>query len=180
MKSEALPKMKKTGTLELSKWQRFWHYSVVLFLLIMPVTMTFIFAKDYFSGSYVQKRYPIELFLFAYVWLIPALSFYFIQRQRLRFRAIYMSVDSDTFDQAVKETAKDLKWRILKKTNTLIVAKSEFSWRSWGELITIIRENDKILFNSICDPDKKPSVASWGMNRLNRKTFEEYLRKTTP
>ena len=91
-----------------------------------------------------------------------------------------MSVDTDTFHQAVKETAKDLEWQILKKTNTVIVAKSGFSWRSWGERITIIREKDRVLFNSICDPDNRPSVASWGMNKRNRRTFEEHLRQTAP
>jgi hypothetical protein len=40
----------------------------------------------------------------------------------------------------VKETAKDLEWQIPRKTSTVIVSKSGFSWRRWGELITIIRE----------------------------------------
>lgn len=172
--------MKETKTLHLPKWQRFWHFSVVLFLLIIPVVTTFGLAKDYFTGSYIYKRYPGELFLFGYAWLLLSATFYFIQRRRLRFRTIYVSIDADTFHVVVKETAKDLEWQILKKTNTVIVAKSGFSWRSWGELITIIREKDRILFNSICDPDNRPSVASWGMNRLNRNTFEEHLRQKAP
>ncbi|HWJ28665.1 MAG TPA: hypothetical protein VNS32_19130 [Flavisolibacter sp.] len=41
----------------------------------------------------------------------------------------------------------------------------------------LIREKDKILFNSICDPENQPSVASWGMNKLSRKSFGKYLHK---
>ena len=54
-----------------------------------------------------------------------------------------------------KMALSDFKKRteIIEKKSNLIVAKSGFSWRSWGELITIIRDKDRILFNSICDPD---------------------------
>ena len=67
--------------------------------------------------------------------------------------------------------------RIIEKvTEEAFIAKSGFSFRSWGEQITIIWEKDKILFNSICDPDRSPSIASFGMNRKNRKTFESFLK----
>jgi hypothetical protein len=56
-----------------------------------------------------------------------------------------------------------MEWTIEKMTNDIVVAKSGFSWRSWGEQITIIWCKDKILFNSICEPDSIPSVTSLGM-----------------
>lgn len=177
MRSKAVRKMIETETLQLSKWQWFWHFSVVPLLMIVPVVTTFNLAKDLLSGSYVYKTYQSELFLYGYIWVLPAIGFYFLQLKRLRFTTIIITVDKDVFQHAVRETAKELGWRILKKTNTLIVAQSEFSWRSWGELITIIREKDRILFNSICDPENRPSIASYGMNRLNRKVFEQYLRQ---
>lgn len=41
-------------------------------------------------------------------------------------------------------------------------------WKgSWSELITVKFESDRVLINSICDPDRYPSVASWGQNRKN-------------
>ena len=180
MKSEIFQKMITTETLQLPKWQRFWHFSVVLYLLIIPIITTFSLTKDYFAGLFVNKRYPNEFLIFGYAWLLPAVAFYFRQKRCLRFKTIFISIDAEKFHQVVKETAKGLGWQVVKKTNTVIVAKSGFSWRSWGELITIIREKDRILFNSICDPDNRPSVASWGMNRRNRKIFEEHLRQTVP
>jgi hypothetical protein len=176
MKSEIFQEMKETGNLHLSNWQRFWHFSIVLFLLIVPAITTINLVADYFTGSYSLKSYPSELFIYGYVWLIPATIFYYIQKRRLRFRTILISVDVKTFHQSAKITAKDLDWQILKMTDNVIVAKRGFSWRSWGELITIIRDHDRILFNSICDPENRPSVASWGMNKVNRITFENHLQ----
>ncbi len=45
---------------------------------------------------------------------------------------------------------------------------------SWGEQITILFDDDRILINSICDPDKKSSVVSMGRNKKNvSKLLEE-------
>ena len=75
----------------------------------------------------------------------------------------------------MEQTAKELEWTIEKETNDIVVAKTGISWRSWGEQITIIWCKDKIFFNSICDPDNRPSLSSYGMNKLNRKIFEQFL-----
>jgi hypothetical protein len=116
----------------------------------------------------------------SYLPLIPAVAFYYIQKRRLKFKVIDMAINHDAFIEAVKETAQQLEWQIVKKNQNLIVAKSGFSWRSWGELITIIRVKDKILFNSICDPDNITSIASWGMNSVNLKTFEHFVKLNAP
>lgn len=175
MKTEAIEKMNETGMIQLSKWQRFWHFYVVIFLCIIPVLLTYDLAVDYFNDSSVHKSYPAIYFVLGYAPLLLAIILLFIQLRRLRFSIIPVSVDVETFHESVKATAKELDWKILEKTNSLIVAKSGFSWQSWGERITIVRKKDSILFNSICDPDNKPSVASWGRNKKNRKRFEAHL-----
>jgi hypothetical protein len=42
-------------------------------------------------------------------------------------------------------------------------------------MITIIRLKDGLLINSICDPDKRSSVVSFGWNRKNIRTFLKNL-----
>ena len=121
-----------------------------------------------------------EMATWSYLPLIPAVAFYYIQKRRLKFKVINIEVDADTFNNAAKETAKKLDWEIIERRQNLIVARSGFSWRSWGELITIVRDKERILFNSICDPDKIASVASWGMNRVNLDTFEQHLKAKMP
>ncbi len=168
--------MKKTKTLVLTKSQLFWHYSIILFLLIPPIITTIDVFKYYVTHTYRGVRTIGEMAAWTYWPIIPAIAFYIIQKRRLKFKVIDLIVDTNTFINVSKETAKELDWKIIKQNSNWIVAKSGFSWRSWGELITIIKEKDRILFNSICDPDDRPSVVSWGMNKRNFKTFEQFLR----
>ena len=178
MSSYLIQQMKDTETLVLTKGQLFWHYCIILFLLIAPVMMTVDVFKYYVTHTYQGVRTIEEMATLSYLPLIPAIAFYIIQKKRLKFKIIYGAVDADSFMNAAKETSKELEWEIIEQNSNLVIARSGFSWRSWGELITIIKDKDRILFNSICDPDKRPSIASWGMNKLNLKTFEHYLRKT--
>ena len=168
-------KMIETGILILTKQQVFWHYSIVPFLLVAPLMTTF-YLFQHLTNTYTGVR-PIEDLAFAYIFVLPAVAFYFIQKRRLKFKVINVSVDKDTFKEAVYQTSQELKWTIEKTTTLAIVAKSGFNWKSWGERITIIWCSDKILFNSICDPDRIPSVASYGMNKMNRETFEQFLKQ---
>lgn len=175
MTQHQIQRMKETETLVLTKGQTFWHYSIVPFLLIVPVLTTVDVFKYYLTHTYTAAR-PIEdLISTGYIWVLPAIAFFFIQKRRLKFKTIHVAVDKDTFREAVEQTAKELEWAIEKATDDTIIAKSGFSWKSWGEQITIIRCRDKILFNSICDPDNRPSVSSFGMNKVNRRTFEQFL-----
>jgi hypothetical protein len=172
-----IQRMKETETLVLTKGQTFWHYTIVHFLLIIPVLTTIDVFKYYVTHTYTAVR-PIEdLISTGYIWVFPAIAFFFIQKRRLKFKTINFLVDKDNFKEAVEQTAKEMEWTIEKMTNDIVVAKSGFSWRSWGEQITIIWCKDKILFNSICDPDSIPSVTSLGMNRVNRRILEKFLRQ---
>lgn len=174
MTQTIIQRMIDTKILILSKGQKFWYYSIIFFLLLIPVMTTIDVIKCYVNHTYNSTK-PID-FTFGYIWILPALIFYLIQRHRLKFKTIDVSVDYDRFHHAVKQTAKELKWNISEMTNDFVIAQSGFNWKSWGERITIIHDKDKILFNSICDPGKRPSVTSFGMNKLNLRTFEQFIR----
>lgn len=177
MTATTIQRMKAKKRLVLAKGQLFWHYSLILLFLVSPVYTTIETFKYYITNAYHGVRTIDEMISAGYVWIIPAIIVFFIQKRRLRFRVIEMNISNEIFKTAIEETAKELEWEIEKRTNNFIIARSGFSYRSWGELITIIREKDRILFNSICDPDNKPSIASFGMNKLNRKMFEKELMK---
>lgn len=179
MTSHLIQQMKDTETLVLTKGQLFWHYSIILFLLIAPIMATVDVFKYYVTHTYQGVRTIGEMAAWSYLPLIPAIAFYINQKKRLKFKIICVVVDTDSFMNAAKETSKELKWEIIEKNSNLVIARSGFSWRSWGELITIVKDNDRILFNSICDPDNRPSIASWGMNKLNLETFEHHLHNTS-
>ena len=177
MNTQTIVNMKETERVKLSKWQRFWHFFIVIVVCIVPALVSYDLIVNYFTGSYIHKSYPVIYFILGYSLLLLAIVLFFIQLRRLRFSRIPVSADVEKFHASVNATAKELNWEILEKTNNLIVAKSGFSWQSWGERITIVRKHDSILFNSICDPDNRPSIASWGRNKKNRKRFEVHLLK---
>ena len=180
MTSQSIQKMKDTQTLVLTKGQLFWHYCILIFFLIPPIMTTIDVFKYYVTHTYRGVRTIGEMATWNYWPLLFAIVFYFVQKKRLKFKVINIRVNTDTFIQIAQETAKELEWEILERKSNLLVAKSGFNWRSWGELITIINDKDRILFNSICDPDNRPSIASWGMNKVNLKTFEQNIRLKAP
>jgi hypothetical protein len=172
MDSLSIEKMKQTKTLDLTRSQIFWHFSIIPLLALPLIFATVQAIKYYFTENYNGPR-PFENPFFPICWLILAISFYFIQKKRLKFKELHYSVDADTFKAAVKFSVEDMEWVIEKEGETYIIAHSKLSW---GELITIIKEKDRILFNSICDPDYRPSIASFG-NKMNRRIFEGHLQR---
>jgi uncharacterized membrane protein len=166
--------MKENGNLKLTRWQLFKHYAVVPFLLVAPIMTTYSIIQIYVTKTYTGVRTANELMLTGYPWLIPAIIFYFIQQRRLKFTVINVAVDKEKFHKAVELTADKLEWTVQHISIDIIVAVRQggFSSGSWGELITIIKDTDKILINSICNPDKIASVASYGWNRKNISTFK--------
>lgn len=172
MTDERLDKMKTTGSVVLSNWQLFSHYFILGFFLVFPVIGGYFLVKDYIGVSntvHISNNWLVALSLIP---IVPGIVLFFIQKRRLRFRIIEGPCGSDQFVKAAHATAHQLNWDIVEEGKDFFIAKSGFSWRSWGEHITIVRDNDRVLFNSICDPDNKTSIATWGRNASNFTTFE--------
>ena len=138
---------------------------------------TYSLFQMYVTKTYTGVRTAQELMFTGYVWLIPAFLLFYFQRNRLKFKEINVQVDTDTFKKAAMLTAEKLGWTISRISSNSITAirRGGFPSGSWGELITIIKENDRVLINSICDPDNIISIASWGWNRKNVNTFKDNL-----
>ena len=169
--------IKETETLKLTRGQLFRHYAIVPFLLIAPIMTTYSLIQIYVTKTYTGVRTADELMLTGYPWLIPALLFYFIQKRRLKFTVINISIDKEKFHKASELTADKLGWTIqhISTDSVIAVRQGGFLSGSWGEMITIIRDSDKVLINSICDPDNIVSVASYGWNKKNVRTYKATL-----
>ena len=164
----------KTNSLKLTWRQMLAHYAIVPFLLIAPIITTYSLIQIYLTHSYTGVRSAEELIMTGYLWIIPALLFYFIQKKRLKFREIKISVKPESFKEAAVLTGNKLNWEIQNISNDYVVAirNGNFIGGSRGELITIIRKKEIVLINSICNPDNIISVASWGWNKKNVETFK--------
>ena len=170
-------RLEQSNSLRLTRGQLFAHYAVVPFLLILPIYTTYSLIQIYLTHNYTGVRSAKELIMTSYPWIILALGSFFIQKKRLKFREIGISVKPENFKKAVILTSNKLNWEIKNMTNDYAVAvrNGNFLGGSWGELITIIRKKNIVLINSICDPDNIISVASWGWNKKNIETFKMSL-----
>tara|TARA_B100000678_G_scaffold201272_1_gene169256 strand:+ start:6950 stop:7504 length:555 start_codon:yes stop_codon:yes gene_type:complete len=179
MNKELIEIMQKNKTLKLSKKNLFWHYSIVAFVLIVPILTIRSLMEYYIFNTYDGVRKP-EFTTFELVFVFTAIFFYFLQSRRLRFKEINVSTDNDGFKLALEKTAKELDWKIDFYSENFVRAHRNWNWTgSWGEMVTIIREKDRLLINSICDPNSISSVSSWGMNGKNINTFEINLKKAS-
>jgi len=176
MKKEWIDIMKQTKRLKLSRWQTLDHFSIVLFILFIPGLTLFSLFEIYVTETYDGVRTADELISTAWPWIIPAIAFYIIQKRRLRFREVKVEYSDQEFQEAIERTAKEYEWQIEINDKNIFRAYRPWNWTgSWGEMVTIIKDKNLLYLNSICDPNKKSSVASFGWNKRNIDTFLKNL-----
>ena len=157
----------QTNKLQLSFWEKTSHFGIVGFLLLIPLTFLSFHLKDALNGTPVQLKTDEIPFLI--VPPIIALLFYKLQVNRLKFKEIHTSLSREELYIIIEKTGKELKWYPQKINNDFIIAKTHPSFfsGSWGEQIIILFDTNRILVNSICDPDQKGSLVSMGRNKKN-------------
>jgi hypothetical protein len=172
MKKELTALMKKTKRLKLTTIQTLTHYGIVLFLLFIVSLTAWSLIEIYITSTYTGVRTTDELIKASLPFLLLAIFFGFIQHRRLKFKEINVTFTDEQFQEAVKRTVKDLEWKIDSNNKTVLRAYRPWNWSgSWGEMVTIIKDKDSLLVNSICDPDRWSSIISYGWNRKNIQTF---------
>lgn len=164
------------GRLRLTIMQKVDHYFIVVFLLIVPAMTIYDLLQIYVTQTYDGARSAMELIWSSIPFLVLSAVFVVIQSRRLKFKEIIVRYTEDQFIEAVGHTVEQLNWQIECNDVQTFRAYRAWNWSaSWGEMITIIKQKDKLLINSICDPNKSSSVASWGWNGRNIETFERNL-----
>jgi hypothetical protein len=176
MKSDWIQIMKETKKLKLTFFQALTHYWIVVFLFFIVSLTAWSLVEIYVTDTYTGVRTARELINTSLPFLMLAMFFIFVQYRRLKFKEFNVSFTDEQFQEAVERTVSELEWRIDKNGKTFFRAYRPWNWTgSWGEMVTIIKGKDSILINSICDPNRMSSVASYGWNRKNIKTFLKNL-----
>lgn len=176
MKNDWTAQMKSTKRLKLTTAQSLTHYGIVLFLLFISALTGWSLIEMYVTHTYTGVLKTEEVIRTSLPFFFLAILYAFIQYRRLKFKSIYLTYTGDQFQEAVERTVKDLEWRIDVSSKTLLRAYRPSNWSgSWGEMITIIKDKDSLLINSICNPDSISSVASYGWNKKNVQTFIKNL-----
>ena len=165
---------------KLTFWGKIIHYGIVGYLMFIIAMIVFLQLANMGNGP--EK--PInEGEIWVFIVLLPVLFFiYKLQRKRLKFKSVETNLKRKEINNIIREVALELKWTLDSVDENYIVAKTHpgFFSGSWGEQITIIFDRNKVLVNSICDPDKRSSVTSMGRNRRNEmKLMNEIRFRTT-
>jgi hypothetical protein len=176
MKSEWVTIMKKNKRLKLTHLQALTHYGIVLLLLFIVSLTGWSLIEIYVTDTYSGVPTADELIKSSLPFLVLAIVFAILQYRRLNFKEIKVSYTDEQFQEAILRTVKDLEWRIERNNQTFFRAIRPWYWTGGGgEMVTIIKGKDCLLINSICDPEHMSSIASYGWNRKNIKTFIKNL-----
>ena len=152
------------------------HYGIVLGLLFIVALIAWSIIEIYVTYTYSGVQTVDELIKASLPFFLLASLFALIQHRRLRFDEINLTFTDEQFQEAVERTVKDLEWQIDKNNKSFFRAYRPWNWSgSWDEMVTIIKEKDRLLINSICNPNSMSSVASYGWNRRNIQIFIKNL-----
>lgn len=176
MNKEEIDLMKRTKRLKLSRGQTLDHYLIIIFILLIPGFTLFSFFEIYVTETYDGVRSVSELISTGWIWIPVAIGFYVIQHRRLKFTEVNVQYTNQELQEALERTTTEYKWQLERNDQDVLRAYRPSDWSgSLGEMITIIKDKDRLLLNSICNPNKRSSVASFGWNRRNIDTFLKNL-----
>lgn len=166
-----------TDRLTLNSWGKLKHYLIVVFLFITPILFIYDFLKDLVNSS--PKQMNLETLLFITVPSALGLFFYNLQSNRLKFKIVETNLKRSELDNIIDQVATELKWTIIKNDEQIVEAKTypSFLSGSWGEQITILFDNKRVLVNSICNLERRSSVVSMGRNRKNTNRIIDEIEK---
>lgn len=178
MKNEWILLMIETKRLRLKVTHLLTHYLIVLFLLIPFFLTLFGFIQKHILHNYSGVKSPDEMLMANLPLLLLAVAFFFIQMNKLKFKIVETNLPEEKLEEIIKETADELEWYYEISNDKIVIAKTHPKWStgSWGEQITIIFDKSFVMVNSICDPDKKASVVSFGRNKRNMNRLIEKIK----
>jgi len=157
--------------LKLNTFGYFTHYWPAI--LFAGLTMWSLYLMLTTTDSATLQR---TLYIFYFCGPIGVLIF-FIQKRRLQYTIIKIALTPLEIEKVICYLEDNKGWKRKHKSDSIYVATTQSRWLSgsWGEQITIEQDHNIIYINSICDPNKNPSLTSWGRNKRNIKTFKERL-----
>jgi hypothetical protein len=139
----------------------------------------FLYCKDLINET--AKGFNVGMLLFIIVPAALGLFFYRLQRNRLKFKIVETNLTRDELETIIRQIATERKWTIFESNKRIIEAKTfpSFFSGSWGEQITILFDNKRVLVNSICDLDKQSSVVSMGRNKKHTTKLIEEIEQAS-
>lgn len=171
--------MKQHSRIKLTLKQRLTHYMIVIYLLFIPITISSFSIYDLLTNSDQKRISDDDLWIIIIVSVSLAILFYLLQYHRLRYKKITLHFTEDQFQEAIRRTGSELNWKIQKNSHSLFRALVPINgFGNWYSMLSIEKHKDKILMNSICDPNNRANAFSYRANRRIVSTFLSHLNES--
>ena len=178
MNNPSIKNMNETKTLQLSKWQLFWHYFLGLIPLSVGIMNSYWLIEIYNTENYSGIRTEKEIITSIIVWFSLALLVFIIKKRRLNFVRIDISLDESEFKDRMLEIAEKENWRLTNNTKRFAKFSNGSGW-TWGLNMTVLRYENYLLVNSICDPEMRSCISVFNENERNINRLKKNLKKAS-
>ncbi|RYV02163.1 hypothetical protein SOPP22_11410 [Shewanella sp. OPT22] len=117
-----------------------------------------------------------ESFYFSAPLLFFGLVSHLKQKTNLKLLLLKSKASLADYDLCIEVIEKN-GWEVIESAKgQKIIAQTQKSWRSWGELVTIIFNENSIFVNSRPSPYKMSSLTTWGKSKKNIKNLKCALK----
>ena len=147
--------------LKLSGMAKFTYFSPLIFVGSLPIIGLFV-------QLFGQGKSDLTLLIIIPMPLVAFL--YWFQNRSLRYQRIHTTHSAEENFHSVVSLAHRENWKIkTKRTSEFIQAKVQGFPKtlSWGEQVSVQFDGNDVYVNSICDPDERSSISSFGQNTEN-------------
>lgn len=145
----------KSSRLRLKGLQLFNYYGPCISFATVPILFPLFGPVD-------DVVFPIII-----IFSILAVVAGFVQYNGLKLHQFALEVHKTEALAKLEDFAQERKWFVFKPTDNVIEMVTPMNFLNWGQRITVIFDENKVLVNSICDPSKKMALTSWGQNYSN-------------
>jgi len=152
----------------------FGHYFFVL-LILFPFLLTVLNYIKFITGTYRGVRPIEELIEGTGIFVLMAFLLFLIQFNRLKFKNVETPLTADKIIGLCSKYAgvNNLEIKYVSKNEFVAVSNRSafFELGEWGEILTVIIQEQKVYINSICDPYKRPNIFSMGKNKAYKRAL---------
>ena len=177
MEKKLIPKAIATKRVILNQEESNTHYAGVKKIALFPLFLGLMMIGFAFVGkTIINFSFVLNVFFFFLVFVLVLL---YNQWNRLAFKIITTTLPRKEINPIIDEVTQELNWKVNINKKTLVKAYTypSFFSGSWGEMITIVFDDDQIMINSICNPDAQSSMSAMGRNRKNEQRFLKKIKE---
>lgn len=159
--------MRSKERIQLTKWEWFYHYNILGYLITALLFIGFSIYEYLISGTQIISN---DYYKFLLVYFSIAIFFYWWNWTKLFFEQYHLKISSQNLERVVDITAKELDWQFYKGDGDFYQGFRQISFIGRTR-ITIKKTDDTLLINSI----RNPEYRNGALNENNLENINIFL-----